>query len=241
MAVVPPDVAPPDAFVRPENVTAQPHTAFSPANSPQQAEPAPKLLESLEALDRQATRADAALKTLARTLVANATNPAFFYQLGLALQDRGRHEAAAEHHERAIQIQPQFEAAYVALASVRREQGRFDEARGTLERFMKLAPGGAALHTELAAILEAQGRYDDAIRRLRLAVEIDPSSAAAWFRLGRLLQQQGETQEAHYAFTQSIAGRTQCQARHPAVRTAVQYPHSQDGPDGQDGRATAGD
>ncbi len=147
----------------------EPHTRF-PGGTWQRIEPSADVLKLLDDLDQQAARADVALRTVARSLTANATNPQFFYELGRTLQARQRYDHAAQHYRRAIQIQPEFVAAYVGLASVQRSQGRLDEAVATLRSILEFCPRDSTLHTELTAVLEAQGRVDEIAAHLRRAV-----------------------------------------------------------------------
>src|SRR2546430_2006001 len=114
-----------DSALRATAATAQshqPHANFAADESQVRGEASPDLLKLLDELDGQAARADVALETVAKSLSANATNPHFFYQLGRALEQRRRYEHAAQHYQRAIQIQPQFVAAYTALAAMQRAQ-----------------------------------------------------------------------------------------------------------------------
>jgi tetratricopeptide (TPR) repeat protein len=97
---------------------AEPHVEFSQGDGSQVAEASADLLKLLETLDRQASRADTALEAVAASFTANATNAQFFYQAGLALKERRQDEAAAQHFRRAIEIQPEFAAAYLALSAV---------------------------------------------------------------------------------------------------------------------------
>jgi tetratricopeptide (TPR) repeat protein len=186
------------------DTSGEPHADFSSAASLQRAKASADLLKLLETLDHQASRADAALEAVAASFTANATNAQFFYQAGLALRERRQHEHAARHFQRAIEIQPEFVAAYLALASIHCTQGRYGEAEATLRTILELQPTSATLHAEFAAVMEAQEQLDRAVRHLILAVELDPAMAGAWFRLGGILQQQGETAEARHCFRQGV-------------------------------------
>ncbi len=153
------------------NTPTEPHARFAALQAWQGIGLSADLLKLLDDLDRQAARAEVALQTLARSLTANATNPQFFYELGRTLQQRRRYEHAAQHYRRAIQIQPEFVAAYLGLASVECSQGRLDEAAATLRTILEFRPRDAALHTELVAVLEQQGRLEEAGAHLRRAIE----------------------------------------------------------------------
>ncbi len=180
-----------------------------------------RLAESLfEAGDRANSR------TLFEALVKEAgSEPAA--QLGLGRIDaaEGRHESAVKHFERAVELFPEFGAAYYALAMSYRALGRTDDARRV---FAKHEAYGArwpaledpvrqsvtALRDDAAANLQRGVQLagsDDvsgAIAAHEAAVARDPSLAQAHANLIRLYggQRNWTKAEEHYRALVALGG-----------------------------------
>ena len=130
-----------------------------------------------------------ALDALARAIALNpdlARAGAVHHLMGQAAQELGRTEAAAEHYERALQLDPRNAPVLDRLAMIRFGQRQYAAALDLYGRLLKIDPDGAQTHANLGATLYYLGRLDEAIARLERAVSLDPSLDAARSSLERV-------------------------------------------------------
>ena len=116
----------------------------------------------------QRSHEPAALEEARKEFVAElAVNPADAvaeYQVAQILLNQGKKADAAVHHERAVQLRPDFPEALVAVAKLRSDAKRYPEAIALLERAVKLQPGGEIAHYNLMLAYRNAGRAADAQR-----------------------------------------------------------------------------
>lgn len=128
----------------------------------------------------------------------NVERPNYFIalgSLGREMKKLGRFNEAIDLFERALQIWPGSDRAWLSLADTLAVTGRIPEAIECYERVLKLQPNDAAVHFNLAVTLLEVGRKADAIKSLRRAIEIKPRFAQALYRLGKVLSESGEAAE----------------------------------------------
>ena len=106
--------------------------------------------------------------------------------MGRAAQKLGRSEAAAEHYERALQLDPRDAEALDRLAMVRFGQQRYETALGLYRRLVEIVAGDAQTHANIGAALYYLDRIDEAIRSLEHALSLDPALQTAHRTLEQL-------------------------------------------------------
>jgi tetratricopeptide (TPR) repeat protein len=84
-----------------------------------------------------------------------AVEPIAEFGLGRVAAAAGRHEEAARHFARAIELFPEFGAAYYALARSMRALGKIDESQRALERHQQFGARWPALDDPLLAEIAA--------------------------------------------------------------------------------------
>jgi protein O-mannosyl-transferase len=112
--------------------------------------------------------------------------------LGREMKKVGRYDEAIELYERALNLWPNSDRAYLNLADALAITGRTSEAVTAYKKVLELEPNDAGAHFNLAATLLQSGNRDDATKHLRKAVEIRPRFARAHYRLGKVLMDSGE-------------------------------------------------
>ena len=95
--------------------------------------------------------------------------------MGQAAQELGRSEAAAEHYERALKLDPHDTLALDRLAMVRFGQQHYAAALDLYSRLIEVHPDAAQTHANLGATLYYLGRLDEAIASLERSL---PGSVA---------------------------------------------------------------
>jgi tetratricopeptide (TPR) repeat protein len=126
----------------------------------------------------------------------NAISP--YYNLGMALAERGDIKEAMKCFERVLKIMPNDIDAHLALASALADQGRYDEAMLHYNRVLHLRPDDAVAYQQMAVILVDQERFDEAIAILRKGLEHYTPQHTGLLRLGlgTIYMQQGNIDEA---------------------------------------------
>jgi spermidine synthase len=112
--------------------------------------------------------------------------PSFHYNLGVALQGGGLLGRAASAYRAALDICPDYAAAWNNLGLVHTAQGRFERAADLYLRALDADPGyGAAAHN-LGLALVSQHRSQDAVQAFCLALRLGPNPEATRQQLRKL-------------------------------------------------------
>ncbi len=135
------------------------------------------LLYWLNQLDRAGE--DAAIHEFEEELKINPYDPWSQYRLGQI--DRKRHEMQSEfaHFLRALEIDPNFIPAHVALARDLEDQGKVLEAQRHLEIVRQLEPDNFMVHFRLARILAKLGDQSGAAKEMAKFLELKGRQQAA--------------------------------------------------------------
>lgn len=108
-------------------------------------------------------------------------------RLGVALQSRGLFNSDTERaYRRAVDLDPQFAAAYAHLARVLRKMNRGDEAAPLYDQAISLAKDPATL-VLIADSLQSEQQWEKSEAVLRKALEMDARSPSTLYLLGRAL------------------------------------------------------
>jgi tetratricopeptide (TPR) repeat protein len=117
-------------------------------------------------------------------------------RLGVALQARGLANSETEHsYRRAIELDPQFAAAYAHLARMLNRSGRSAEAAPMYEKASELAKDPATLNL-IAESLQAEQLWPQSEPVLKRALELDARNPMSLILMGRLLIVYKRYQEA---------------------------------------------
>jgi len=120
-------------------------------------------------------------------------------RMGAALVRANNPGSAVAYFREAIQIDPRFERAYVALGELYRAQGRDSDALEVVRAGLRRRPRSTALALVLAAIVQPSDPAE-AARVLRDAARADPSSVPVQRALGELARERGAFAEALAAY-----------------------------------------
>ena len=117
-------------------------------------------------------------------------------QRGIRFEEAGRIEDAIVEHEKALELDPQFEQAHANLIVL---YGRTNQPQKAEEHFraaVRLYPNHADSYYNYGVLLLGQGKYEDAEAAFKKAVEINPFHSQAWLNLGVMRERQGRLDEA---------------------------------------------
>ena len=117
-------------------------------------------------------------------------------RLGVALQARGLANSETEHsYRRAIELDPQFAAAYAHLARTLNRMNKPAEATPLYEKAIELAKDPATLNL-IAESLQGEQLWPQSEPVLKKALELDAQNPTSLLLMGRLLIVYGRFQEA---------------------------------------------
>jgi tetratricopeptide (TPR) repeat protein len=119
------------------------------------------------------------------------------YNFGVCLASQGDTARAAEQFKTALDINPQYAQAWVALAQIAEREGRVAEAEASYRNAAEQAPGDGAIQFNLARMMLARHHGRDAIAVLeRIAGRDDPDRARFLFALATAYVQAGDVATA---------------------------------------------
>lgn len=119
---------------------------------------------------------------------------------GVRLEAAGQMQAAAEEHERSLQLDPKQVQAHVNLITLYAKLGQVDKAEQHYREAVKLNANFPESHYNYGVLLTGQQRYTEAAEAFSRALEISPHYAEAHNNYAYLLMISGRLDEAakHY-------------------------------------------
>jgi tetratricopeptide (TPR) repeat protein len=131
-----------------------------------------------------------------RSVQIDPKNAVGWDRLGVALQARGLANSETEHsYRRAIELDPQFAAAYAHLARVLNKLGKPGEAAPLYDKATELAKDPATLNL-IADSLQSEQLWPQSETVLKRALELDSKNPTSLLLMGRLLVAFRRYQEA---------------------------------------------
>jgi tetratricopeptide (TPR) repeat protein len=179
--------------------------------------------QALERLARQAQRAEWSpqlVTTLARVLrrrggdavpllqAAQARHPQDFwlnFQLGDALDEAKRPEAAIGYYRAALALRPHTNAVYNNLGNALAKKGDLDGAIACYKKALAIDPKHALAHYNLGNALREKGELDRAIACYEKALALHPKYAWAPYNLGNALKAKGDLDGAIACYRKALA------------------------------------
>ncbi len=133
-----------------------------------------------QVLAQSATQSDSQSATQPTTQ-SETQSAQSFYDLGVEAQTAGQIQAAVQAYQQAIDLEPNFDAAYINLGLAFIQLAQFDKAWNTFQQVLTLPDRPerpASIHTlahyNLAIILNRQGKLNEAMTEAQKALEITP-------------------------------------------------------------------
>lgn len=162
-------------------------------------------LAVLGGLSRRQARVWKDSETLWRHALRQRPDTVFAHNnLGLALQEQGRHEEAIAHFREAARLYP-YARPYNNWASSLRALGREEEAAGRYERALKLEPGNAQANLHLAIHHAKAGRWARAAPHYEKGLDAGPDPAGVRADLCLALNHLGRAEEAARRCREALA------------------------------------
>ncbi len=192
-----------------DQMIADVHLAGSSAPQAARAEPSPADRQIQEAkLLYQTGKCADAIAILEKLVKVDPLNPFSKNALGLAYECRGMHNPAYKSFSAAIDLKPDYAAAYVNRGKVFMAAAEYQLAVQDFDWAIDEEPDNAVFHWRRGDARFALRMYEDAQADFEDAIRLDPSDAHGYYGRGRVRYQLGKFREALADFDQSIARKT---------------------------------
>ena len=130
----------------------------------------------------------------------NSAKAADLYNQGQTLYESKRYQEALESYDRAVEILPNYEEAWLAQGDALQNLQRYREALNAYEQAIKIKPDYWSAWMGRAQVLEALGEYQQAIAAFRAAIDIQSDRWQAWQGLANLQMQLKQYSQAVESF-----------------------------------------
>lgn len=119
-------------------------------------------------------------------------------------QRSGQATNAAQHLQRAIELDPNYDEPHYFLGGILLDQGKLDEATQHLEKAVSLRPNYTAASVALGRALMEQERFEEAIKVLESAAQQSPNHPQPHLMLSRLYYRTGNLEKSQSAKQKSL-------------------------------------
>jgi tetratricopeptide (TPR) repeat protein len=124
--------------------------------------------------------------------------------LGMLLRGTGENEKAVVEFQRALQLDPGVEDAYIGMALAYAALNKPDEAEQTYQRFIAFKPNYYRGYNVLANFYLRQAQYGKAAQIYQQAIHLAPENSQLYYNLGAAYLFLGRDNEAISALQKSI-------------------------------------
>jgi tetratricopeptide (TPR) repeat protein len=131
-----------------------------------------------------------------RSLACNKNNSIAAENLGVALVQDGKDDAAITCFLRALDLRPDFAEARNSLGNAYLHTGRTDDAIACFQQALQTKPNYADAHNDLGTAFCRNGKVDDGIAEIQQALSLAPDNVTFHCNLGNALLQKGEVDDA---------------------------------------------
>jgi len=143
------------------------------------------------------------------TLFAHAAavtkdNDIALINLGVALEQQGKPDAALAEYRKAERLTPERYQIHNNLGNVLANLGKPQEALAEYGEAVRLKPDLPFLHDSLGNVLAGLGRFSEAMNEFTNAARLDPAYPWPHFEMGKALLKQGRDSEAMSQFHQAL-------------------------------------
>jgi adenylate cyclase len=114
-------------------------------------------------------------------------------------------QAAEQHFQHAIQLDPSYTLALHWYALCLTALGRADEAVKTMQRALQLDPLSVRINADLGMALVVAGKYEDAVAQVGRALELKPGAGGPLWIRGMALEQLGRFNAAEIDMKAALA------------------------------------
>jgi len=124
--------------------------------------------------------------------------------LGLVADGSGQYREAVSEYQRALELEPGNESAYLGLALAYEHLGAIAEAEQTYQRAIDSHPNSPYTYNALGTFYLRRDQYDKAVQMLQKVITLAPEGHAAYVNLGATYNEMGKYEKAIEPLNKSI-------------------------------------
>jgi serine/threonine protein kinase len=124
---------------------------------------------------------------------------------GAALSNLGRNKEALTYFDKALEILPDFDAAWLNKGVVLAKTGRDEEALKCYAKAVEINPNSPDSWYNCGLAYQNQGSVDNALNSYDRAIELNPMFEAAWLNKGVILRRMRRPEEAIECYDRVLA------------------------------------
>ena len=147
---------------------------------------------------------DAAIDSYKQALKIKPDYADTYYNMGIALKDKGDLEAAIESYKQALKIKPDYADAHNNMGNALRDKGDLEAAIESYKQALKIKPDYADSHNNMGAALKDKGDLEAAIESYKQALKISPDYVDAYNNMGNALEDKGDLEAAIESYKQAL-------------------------------------
>ena len=125
--------------------------------------------------------------------------------LGLVNDGTGMYEQAAAEFQRAVDLEPTNQDAYIGLALALEHKGAINQAEKTYESAISAQPGGPVAYNSLGTFYLRREEYEKALSMFQKVIALAPEGYGGYVNLGATLSNMGRYTESIEPLKKSIA------------------------------------
>ena len=138
---------------------------------------------------------DAAIESYKQALRIKPDYADAYYNMGVALNDKGDPEAAIESYKQALRIKPDYAKAYNNMGVALNDKGDPEVAIESYKQALRIKPDYAEGHSNLGAALQLLNQTEPALASYEKAISLKKDLNTAISGLGMALLKKGEHSE----------------------------------------------
>ncbi|WKZ39002.1 MAG: tetratricopeptide repeat protein [Anaerolineales bacterium] len=129
-----------------------------------------------------------------------------WFERAYAFQESKNYKDAIRCYQKALELEPDLDAAHNNLGNIFSDLKRYNEAETAYRKAIELNPDDATAYSNLGNLLSDENlkRYDGAETAYRKAIELNPDYTNAYHNLGVLLKNLKRYAEAETAYRKAI-------------------------------------
>src|ERR1035437_8030916 len=188
-----------------------------------QAEPNhPDALHFLGLIAYQTGKNEIAVELISKA-ISVIPSSSMYCNLGAALRNQGKLDAAIESYLKALSIKPDYAEAHYNLGLALQQQGKLDAAVVSYRKALSSKSDFAEAYSDLGLALQQQGKLDAAVESYHKALSIKPDYAEAHSNLGLALQEQGKLDAAVESYRKALSIKPDYAEAHSNYLMTAQY------------------
>lgn len=133
--------------------------------------------------------------SLANMPTPGSLGPEIWVTQGQLFESKGNYEKALENYSKALELEPNNEAALLSTARLHSRNKSHNQAASYFEKAVALNPA-ASTRNELALEYQAVGNHQEAMKSVMKAIELEPSNVRYRNNYASMLVATGRTEEA---------------------------------------------